>query len=70
MNVPLSEIKEYLKKYEVPAQLQLNESTFIKDTEKFITTHISYLENNKGQQCFRPYYDRLLIFYNKVKENK
>ena len=41
MNVPLSEIKEYLKKYEVPAQLQLNESTFIKDTEKFITTHIS-----------------------------
>ena len=70
MNVPLSEIKEYLEKYEVPTQLQLNESTFIKDTNKFIETHISYLESNKGQKCFRPYYDRLLMFYNKVKENK
>ena len=65
--IPLQEIKTYLQNNEVPKTLQLDECTFISDTKTFITTNIEMLENNKGNKVFKPYYDRLLMFYNKVK---
>ncbi len=36
----------------------------ITDANNFIETHISFLERNKGNRTFKPYYDRLLIFIN------
>jgi len=70
MKVPISEIKDYLQSNEVPTQLKLNECTFITDTKTFINTHLSTLENNKGNKTFTPYYERLCDFYKKVKDNK
>lgn len=70
MKIPLAEIKKYLSENEVPTQLKLDDCTFISDSKTFIDNHISTLERNTGNPTFKPYYDRLCDFYNKVKKDR
>lgn len=35
--------------------------------KKFVETSIFFLESNTGNANYKPYYDRLLEFYNKIK---
>lgn len=45
----------------------IKEGTII-DAKKFVQTEIAYLETNRGNITYKPYYDRLLLFYQKIKQ--
>ena len=47
----------------------IKEGTII-DAEKFVETEIAYLEANRGNVTYKPYYDRLLEFYNKTQNDE
>ena len=49
-----------LKNKQIPQSIQLDKCTFINDVEKFIDSHVSILEHNKGNKTFVGYYNRLL----------
>ena len=49
--------------------IKLNKAETINDQKKFVETHIKILESQSGKQGFRPYYDRLLKYYNLIKNN-
>lgn len=55
----INEIKEYLAENDLSKIDKLDECTKINDIQEFIDTHISYLEFNKGNKTFKPYYNRL-----------
>lgn len=58
----LSEIKERLGEIDFSNIKQPNKHEKIVDAEKFVNSHIHYLESNSGNKAFKPYYDRLLAF--------
>tara|TARA_Y100000385_G_scaffold290116_1_gene361925 strand:- start:248 stop:466 length:219 start_codon:yes stop_codon:yes gene_type:complete len=37
------------------------------DARKFVDSSIRFLEQNKGNELFLPYYNRLLTFYKTIK---
>ena len=45
----------------------IKEGTIL-DARKFVETQIAYLETNRGNATYKPYYDRLLFFYKKIKQ--
>lgn len=55
----INEIKKYLSENEINID-KLDSCTEIKDIKAFIDTHISFLEFNKGNKTFKPYYNRLI----------
>ena len=56
----LNAIVAELKSKQIPQSIQLDKCTFINDVEKFIDSHVSILEYNKGNKTFVEYYNRLL----------
>ena len=63
----LKDLKKAYSKIDLPKEIILNEHTKIYNPKKFIETHFSFLESNSGNERFKPYYDRLLEVYNKLK---
>lgn len=67
MPINLSEIKEFfdsrpnLEPYRSGCEL-------IEDPKRFVESHIAYLETNSGKPGYLPYYNRLLNYYNYVRE--
>ena len=45
----------------------IKEGTIL-DAKKFVESQIAYLEANRGNITYKPYYDRLLFFYQKIKQ--
>ena len=45
----------------------IKEGTII-DARKFVQTEIAYLEANRKNITYKPYFDRLLFFYQKIKQ--
>lgn len=63
----LKELKKELKKLEIPNQLTIGAKTF-NNVQKTIDSHIRYLEANKGNKAFMPYWYNLLEIYEFIKE--
>lgn len=59
----LKELKKELKKLEIPNQLTIG-AKVINNVQKTIDSHIKYLESNKGNKAFMPYWHNLLEIYN------
>ena len=53
------QLKESLEAKELPESLQLNKETFIADLPKCVKAHISFIENNRGNKAYMPYFLRL-----------
>ncbi len=63
----LAELEKKLLEIELPKEFRLNTCTVIKDPEKFVEAHLSFLKSNSGKRGYLPYYERLLIFYKQLK---
>lgn len=66
-NMNLNDLEKEYKKIELPEQIVMDESTIILNPKQFVSSHISILKSNTGNKRFKPYYDRLLEVYNKLK---
>ena len=53
------ELKQSLEAKQLPKSLQFNKETFIADLPKMVENHINFIENNRGNSIFLPYFDRL-----------
>lgn len=42
----------------------------IENPKRFVESHIAYLEANPGNPRYKPYYERLLKYYNYVREQR
>ena len=64
-----TELKENLQKLNLKDYdgTHLSSGTIV-DAEKFVSTHISFLETNSGNNTYICYYQRLLQFYNETKK--
>ena len=62
----LSELKAHFDRCEYPQEFQLDECTYLKNSHIFVRSHIEYLESNPKNSLFIPYYNRLLLFYQKT----
>jgi len=62
----LQELKGYFENNKYPEQFHLDDSTFIINSNIFVKSHIDYLTSNPGNILFIPYYNRLLLFYEKL----
>ena len=54
-----NKLKESLEAKELPESLQLNKETFIFDLPKMVKNHINFIENNRGNKVYIPYFLRL-----------
>lgn len=59
----LKELKKELKNMTIPNQLTIGAKNF-NNVQKTIDSHIRYLEANKGNKAFMPYWYNLLEIYN------
>jgi hypothetical protein len=59
----LSELEKELEKLDFEAPLIINGAESVKDTKKFIRSHLGYLKANKGNKGYLPYFKRLFKFY-------
>ena len=53
------ELKKSLEAKQLPESLQLNKETFIFDLPKMVKNHINFIENNRGNKAYMPYFLRL-----------
>lgn len=67
--IPLSEIKQFFEETMYYPEYS-NGAELIQDGKRFVESHIAYLENNSGNPRYKPYYDRLLNYYNYAKQSK
>lgn len=63
----LKELKKELKKLEIPNQIKIGAKNF-NNVQKTIDSHIRYLEANKGNKAFMPYWYNLLEIYEFIKK--
>lgn len=59
----LKELKKELKKLEIPNQITIGAKNF-NNVQKTIDSHIRFLESNKKNKAFMPYWYNLLEIYN------
>lgn len=66
----LTELETELNKIDLQKfnGVHISNGTII-DAKEFVSTHLSFFKANSKNETFKPYYDRLLEFYNKIKEN-
>lgn len=67
--IPIQEIKDWLKKTELPPQIQMDFG-LITEPKKFFNNHIATLERNTGNRTFLPYYERIVKTYKKLNNGK
>jgi hypothetical protein len=59
----IQEIEDYFNTNEIPTDYQPWNFAVIRDHEKFVRTHISFVKHGKPCKSNQPYYERLLEFY-------
>lgn len=62
----LKELKKEFKSMTIPNQLKIGAKTF-NNVQKTIDSHIRYLEANKGNKAFMPYWYNLLEIHEYIK---
>ena len=68
--VDLSTMKEFFTNHPPPEKsVILNRGEHIKNARSFVEGHIKFLEANKGNHIFMPYFQRLKKFYEFYKEH-
>ena len=65
----LQELEQRLNQLEIPDSLLIRKDLNIIDCKKFVNSHLNILKANSGNKRFTPYYNRLLLFYNEIKNN-
>ena len=55
-----NQLKVSLRSKTLSGPIQLSKGQLIIDVDKFIDSHIKFLENNSGKEWFMPYYNRLV----------
>ena len=50
----------------LPKELQISPCERSTDLRKTVDAHMRYLKANKGNKLFKPYYNRLVIIYQKL----
>jgi hypothetical protein len=63
----LDQLEMELKKIEIPKSIKIKSDLNIIDCQKFIDSHLTILKANSGNKRFIPYYNRLILFYEKIK---
>jgi len=63
----LDQLEMELKKIEIPKSIKIKSDLNIIDCQKFIDSHLTILKANSGNKRFIPYYNRLILFYEKTK---
>jgi hypothetical protein len=63
----LDQLEMELKKIEIPKSIKIKSDLNIIDCKKFIDSHLTILKANSGNKRFIPYYNRLILFYEKIK---
>lgn len=59
----LKELKKELKNMTIPNKITIGAKNF-NNVQKTIDSHVRYLEANKGNRAFMPYWHNLLEIYN------
>lgn len=62
----LKELKKEFKNITIPNRIKIGAKNF-NNVQKTIDSHIKYLEANKGNKAFMPYWYNLLEIYEFVK---
>ena len=67
----LQELESEFSKIDLPKfdNTRLDKCTVILDANMFVDTSISTLKNGTKNRAYLPYYDRLLNFYNLIKND-
>ena len=66
-NLKLQQLKEEISKLSLkPAKISVCETVI--NPQLFVDSHVSILEANSGKKTFLPYYNRLLAYYKKLKD--
>lgn len=63
----LKELKKEFKSMTIPNQLKIGAKNF-NNVQKTIDSHVRYLEANKGNKAFMPYWYNLLEIYEFIKK--
>ena len=64
----IDELEEALNKA-VLRPLLLSMGQYINNPKKFVESHTATLRFNSGNKHYKPYYDRLLLYYNLIKND-
>lgn len=62
------QLKQALLETKQRQPIRLDKCTILNDHEKFVQSHISYLDNNSGNPAYLPYYQRLVKYYELIKK--
>ncbi|NQU34425.1 MAG: hypothetical protein HQ521_14430 [Bacteroidetes bacterium] len=63
----IEELESFFSKIEFKLKtIKLNSYTTVIDIEKFIESHLDVSKTHNGESRYKPYYDRLLLFKDRV----
>lgn len=63
-------IKEYLSSIDIPeTPIKLCPAETIFNPRVFVESHVQIIEANSGNVRYKPYYDRLEMYYEKLKKD-
>jgi len=63
----LDQLEIELRKIEIPKSIKIKSDLNIIDCQKFVDSHLTILKANSGNKRFIPYYNRLILLYEKIK---
>lgn len=64
-------IREYFDNIEIKDEaIKLDQGTTITNPKKFYQSHCAFLDGNRGNKRYKPYYDQLVKFYNYYESKK
>lgn len=70
MKITLKILEEFVTSTKFSKEpLQLDQCTLINDRKKFAQSHLDVLKANSGNKTMTPYWDRLVKFYNLIKDD-
>lgn len=68
MEIRVGQLEDFFKSIDLSKYDGIIVETWtVANVAKMVHSHILFLRSNKGNQCFRPYYDRLVKLYNAIK---
>ncbi len=67
--MPLTELKEWFSKQDLPKELQLNGWTKINNVKEAVNNLINLLEKQSGNKGYLPYYRLLIEIKEKLENN-
>jgi hypothetical protein len=67
----IGEIRAYFEGLEIPKEeIRLTSGEVVVDVAKMVDSHIETLTENAGKRLFLPYYERLLLVTNHIKNKQ